>query len=383
MNRFEKNANNPDEIDDVYTSDDEDDFNRFEKDFIMYKDRPEWSDIEPMPQNEGDDPIFVIKYTPQYEDTYNYFRAIQVKQEYSERAFQLTTDCVRFNPCNYTVWNYRRCLLEKLNKNLMDEMTYIHKVIFENQKNYQVWEHQKFLLRVIKEKIDSKELEEIEYENIASIFKKFIRIILKQDDSKNYHAWQQLQWFIKFWNKFDDELKFSEEMIQYDFRNNSAWNHRFFVISNTTGFTDTIARDECEYTIDLIRLGPNNESSWNYLIGVVEKSKQDVDQFEWLVKICEDLYEEETKDPSKSPEISPHLLHFLFKCRGMQLKKLDKKGLNDQNDQMEYKKKYEQAMEYCEKLANEIDAIRVHYWKYQSRRFKEMFEKSFCEKKNR
>ncbi|OTF82001.1 hypothetical protein BLA29_008839, partial [Euroglyphus maynei] len=146
---------NPDEIND--SSDNEyDDYN----DFIMYKDRPEWSDIVPLKQNDGHHLVVSISYQPQFEDTYNYFRAIMAREEISDRALQLTEDCIRFNPTNYTVWHYRRVLLQRLDKNLIDELNYIHRIILKNPKNYQVWEHEKFLLRKIREKIERNEFDD-------------------------------------------------------------------------------------------------------------------------------------------------------------------------------------------------------------------------------
>lgn len=51
-------------------------------------------------------------------------------------------------------------------------------------------------------------------------------------DAKNYHTWQYRQWVLC---RFDDraqwkaELSFVEDLLDDDVRNNSAWNHRFFV----------------------------------------------------------------------------------------------------------------------------------------------------------
>lgn len=63
------------------------------------------------------------------------------KGEISERAFELTTECTRLNPANYSVWEYRRHLLRQLNKDLTEELDFCEESIQDNLKNYQVWHH--------------------------------------------------------------------------------------------------------------------------------------------------------------------------------------------------------------------------------------------------
>lgn len=53
-----------------------------------------------------------------------------------------------------------------------------------------------------------------------------------EQDSKNYHVWSYRQWLVQRYNLFDreDELSWTESMIEEDVRNNSAWNHRWFLV---------------------------------------------------------------------------------------------------------------------------------------------------------
>lgn len=63
-------------------------------------------------------------------------------------------------------------------------------------------------------------------------------------DSKNYHTWAYRQWaFSHFFEKpesqtyqkdCEDELEFTRHLLLADVRNNSAWNHRFFIVFRRT-----------------------------------------------------------------------------------------------------------------------------------------------------
>lgn len=77
-------------------------------------------------------------------------------------------------------------------------------------------------------------------------------------DSKNYHTWAYRQWvFSHFYEKPDsedyqkncaDELEFTRHLLQADVRNNSAWNHRFFVVfRRTQPASEDVIQREIEY----------------------------------------------------------------------------------------------------------------------------------------
>lgn len=111
---------------------------------------------------------------------YNYFRAVVVKGEKSERALELTENALRLNAANYTVWQYRRDILKELKSDLAKELSYIEDVILNNPKNYQVWHHRRVIVEHLND--GGHELE---------LTAKVLAL-----DAKNYHAWQHRQWAI-------------------------------------------------------------------------------------------------------------------------------------------------------------------------------------------
>ncbi len=70
-----------------------------------YSDSPEWSDIVPIPQDDGGpNPLAAIAYDDEYSEAMSYLRAVMAKNEYSERVLELTEDVIGMNPAHYTVW---------------------------------------------------------------------------------------------------------------------------------------------------------------------------------------------------------------------------------------------------------------------------------------
>jgi hypothetical protein len=75
----------------------------------------------------------------------------------------------------------------------------------------------------------------------------------------------------KLWG--DEELEYSKRLLAEDQRNNSAWNYRYFIISNTTGFKgDDVIKREIESVVLSFSSFPFFKFSHYFHIECVNKS---------------------------------------------------------------------------------------------------------------
>ncbi|KAM6546048.1 hypothetical protein CsatB_026784 [Cannabis sativa] len=230
--------------------------------WIPLRQRPELSDVTPIPQDDGPNPIVPITYKDQFTETMDYFRALFHADERSPRALRLTTEAILLNPGNYTIWQFRRLILEALNVDLQTELGFTDAIAKSNSKNYQLWHHRRWLAEKLGTIATSKELE-------------FTKKILSLD-AKHYHAWSHRQWVLQALGGWEDELNYCHDLIEEDIYNNSAWNQRYFVITRCPILGGLIAMRESEvkYTVEAIITRPDNESSWRYLRGLYKDDNQ-------------------------------------------------------------------------------------------------------------
>lgn len=239
--------------------------------------RPEWSDVQPVPQDDGPNPVVPIAYTDEFTETMDYFRAVYLADERSPRALQLTQEAISLNSGNYTVWQFRRVILEALNLDLREELDFVASIIRDNSKNYQIWHHRRWIAEKLGTDVVRKELE-----ITKEIFSR---------DAKNYHAWSHRQWVLQALGGWEDELAYCDELLEDDIFNNSAWNQRYFVITRSPllGGLEAMKDSEVAYAVKAILAKPENESSWRYLRGLYKNNLSSLSKDPRVASVCADV----------------------------------------------------------------------------------------------
>lgn len=204
----------------------------------------------------------------------------------------LTADVIRFNPSNYTAWQFRRICLYELQHDLAAELdgvsfffslslisaahphtsTLVIQFVFDigpkNPKNYQLWHHRRACAERLAAAAGDNQAA------LAAIGKRELDMAQEHVtlDEKNLHAWAHRQWAVEHFRVWADELAFVNGVIDNDVRNNSAWNHRFFVVTHQLPDA-ALRRDEALFALAAIGKAPNNESAWSFLRGVLISDK--------------------------------------------------------------------------------------------------------------
>ncbi|KAG5518609.1 hypothetical protein PMAC_003007 [Pneumocystis sp. 'macacae'] len=282
--------------------------------------------LQPIPQDDGVNPIAPIVYPPDYSEAMAYLKAIMIKEEMSERAMKLTTYLINMNPAHYTVWAYRMKVLINLEKDIFQELLWVEQLSKVHPKSYQLWHYRQLLTDMYGD---------------PSMELNFLAQVLEKD-SKNYHAWSYRQWLTERFNLWDIELSYINSFLKQDVRNNSAWNHRFYIIFRDNQYvSDDILEKEIEYCKNAISFSPQNPSPWLYLRGIFEKYNLNISLLESFCLQYASL------NPEENQRISSEALEFLA----------DIYSLN--------RASITHAKKAIQLLINKYDTIRKKYWEYR------------------
>jgi len=254
----------------------------------------------------------------------DYFRAILHADEKSLRAFDLTKVVIELNAANYTAWYFRRLCLWHLEANLDEELAFCNDISLQHQKNYQVWYHRQQVIEKLGHKTQERDLNHCGK--------------MLEMDSKNYHVWSYRQWAVEFYQCWEAELEYTEHMITKDVRNNSAWNHRFFVLQHLK----RLDKQAIDWAMERVKRTPSNESPWLFIRGIL---KQQEEEWEALLPL-EQLEQAADK---------------WIMCCPIRALLVDYYGRANNK---------EKAITLCKDLAESTDTIHAKYWKYRQEKLR-------------
>ncbi|KAJ8755305.1 hypothetical protein K2173_019103 [Erythroxylum novogranatense] len=322
------------------------DSDKDEGETVLPSQRPDFADVIPIPQDDGPNPVVPIAYKQDFVEIMNYFRALYLKDERSPRALQLTHQAILLNPGNYTVWHFRRLILEALNLDLLEELDIVEKIAKNNTKNYQIWHHRRWVAEKLGNDATARELQ-------------FTRKILSLD-AKNYHAWSHRQWVLQALGGWEDELDYCKQLLEEDAFNNSAWNQRYFVITRSPllGGLKAMRNSEVNYTIEAILANPENESPWRYLRGLYKGDSESLVNDPQVPSVC--LKVLSVKD---NPVFALSMLLDLL-CHGFRANQEFRDLVAGLSPSVPDEPDSDLAKTICSKL-EQLDALRANYWRWR------------------
>lgn len=167
--------------------------NSAEKPQYCFPNAEEWHDFEYSPLEES--AVLTIKLSDEFRHVFGLVYAVMASEERSERVLKLTTNAIKLNAGNPTSWMLRREVIIALAKDNLAgiwdrELSFTARIIANNRKNYQAWEHRRFVA-------ESGNRIEAEFD--------FSELALN-DDEKNYHAWSHRHWLVQKHKLVRDEL---------------------------------------------------------------------------------------------------------------------------------------------------------------------------------
>jgi len=192
----------------------------------------------------------------------------------SDAAESLVRKVVEANPDDYTLWNYRREWLlslkgdahDRLVKVWNDELRLTEKALLRNPKAYAAWQHRVWLLA-------EAEGMDIDLATRTGFFEKELALcsnMLKMD-ARNFHAWAHSERVSKIAGKHEPArvVEYTEQQINADFSNYSAWHYRSVNLAEGIPAEDDTALDKLlSEEVDRLRQAfytdPDSQSAWFY-----------------------------------------------------------------------------------------------------------------------
>ena len=195
---------------------------------------------------------------------------LRTQHIHDAHSLEVSKKVLSVNPEFYTMWNYRREILIDLFPTWTDlertqwgesELSFLEFAIRENPKCYWIWNHRRWTMQSNLKPNWDREL---------SLCAAFLRA-----DERNFHCWNYREFCLKQMSvrpSVEDELFFTQEKIEENFSNFSAWQRRAFLINSPDLTTETMS-NELEFASHAIFTSPEDQSAWLYVLWLLSKCK--------------------------------------------------------------------------------------------------------------
>jgi geranylgeranyl transferase type-2 subunit alpha len=205
----------------------------------------------------------------------------------------LTSKLLTKNPEYYTVWNYRRLILQHLfsgksqdkdgnesersqtiQQYIKSDLLFLIPLLLGFPKCYWIWNHRQWLLEQSSEQLPRDEARQIWQEELALCSKMLMR------DNRNFHAWSYRRFVVQNLEQLSEgpsktmtkeEFDYTTKMIHNNLSNFSAWHNRSNLIPrllNEQSANDAERREMLASEFDLIsqalNTDPYDQSLWFY-----------------------------------------------------------------------------------------------------------------------
>lgn len=288
----------------------------------FYADLYDWSDVTPIPQDDGREALVQISYSESYKDATALLRAVMAAKPHGEKSVRveaLTRELIMQNPSHYVYWDWRLRTLQAVGADavprkdwlvqgrpdagavppegvVVEDYTWLNMLTPRISKNYQVWHYRQCLkpspaAATAATTDNSSSAGPHDWQ--AAYFRGERQVVLEilALDAKNYHAWAHLSWLVlnapaTLRPSLEDEVAVVDGLLEKDVYNNSAWAYRSFIFRAHAEKEEVEGeeakeeveqarrRREFEYVQAALEKAPENESAWNYLISLSKPPPQ-------------------------------------------------------------------------------------------------------------
>jgi len=208
----------------------------------------------------------------EYIEMWDKFLQMKSSNDFSEEAFTQHTKMINMAGDCYTLWNFRKLVIENLEKSRLDcaklyqdELKWLEYLLSQHPKSYWIWFHRKWI---------TTRIPNMDWNTELALCTKALEM-----DSRNFHCWNYRR-FVTVQAKVSlkDELSFTLAKINQNFSNYSSWHHRSFLMQrayeNDPGSFVQVLTEELELVQNAFYTSPEDQSAWFYHRWLVGMSKR-------------------------------------------------------------------------------------------------------------